>query len=58
MTVDFRHMILSMTVSELYMTISFCHENQFFLVMYSRQFSLSTLVSMPDEEFYVLGSHC
>jgi hypothetical protein len=31
MMVDFRHMILSMTVSVLYMTISFCHGNQIFL---------------------------
>jgi hypothetical protein len=30
MMVDFCHMILSMTVSVLYMIISFCHENQFF----------------------------
>jgi hypothetical protein len=29
-TVGFRHKILFMTLYALYMTISFCHENQFF----------------------------
>jgi hypothetical protein len=32
MMVDFGHKTLSMTVSILYMTISFCHGNQFFTV--------------------------